>query len=218
MRRSRFGNLLGATRRLGSRLSEHYHEWRLGISTSQLFMPEDLGYWQEGYQLYTATDYRSFHRVMKHIDVRDQDVFLDYGSGLGRVLLMAAQYPFRRVLGVELSARLNEGAGWNITRCRGKLRCRNIEVIQADATVFVPPADVSIMYLYSPFGPTVLPHVLDNIHQSLEACPRDLLVICKNPEYFEIEAARRDWLSKPSEPAGIFKHTYVLYRAALPRC
>ena len=100
----------------------------------------------------------------------------------------------------------------------GKLRCGNIEVIQADATVFVPPPDVSIMYLYSPFGPTVLPKVLDNIHQSLEACPRDLLVIRKNPNYFELEAARRDWLSKQSEPAGLFKRTYVFYRAALSSC
>ena len=100
----------------------------------------------------------------------------------------------------------------------GKLRCGNIEVIQADATVFVPPPDVSVMYLYSPFGPTVLPKVLDNIHQSLGACPRDLRVICKNPKYFELEAARRDWLLKQSKPAGIFRHTYVLYRATLPRC
>jgi cyclopropane fatty-acyl-phospholipid synthase-like methyltransferase len=165
--------------------------------------------------MYTPTDYRSFHRVLRHIDVREQDVFLDYGSGLGRVLLMAAQYPFRRVLGVELSTQLNERARRNVACCRGKLCCRYIEVIQADATLFVPPSDVSVMYLYSPFGPTVLPKVLDNIHQSLEACPRELLVICKNPKYFEIEATRRNWLSKQSKPTGLFKHTYVIYRAAL---
>ncbi len=216
MRPSRFGGLLAATRYWRSRLSERYHEWRLGVNTSQIFMPEDLGYWQEGYQMYTPTDYRSFQRVMRYIDVRERDVFLDYGSGLGRVLLMAAQYPFRRVLGVELSARLNEGARQNMTCCRGKLRCRNIEVIQADATVFVLPPDVSVIYLYSPFGPTVLPRVLDNIHRSLEACPRELLIICKNPKYFEIEAARRNWLSKQSRAVGLFKYTYVIYRAALP--
>ena len=218
MRPSRFGGLLAATRYWGSRLSEHYHEWRLGVNTSQVFMPEDLGYWQEGYQMYTPTDYRSFHRVMRHVDIREQDVFLDYGSGLGRVLLMAAQCPFRRVVGVELSARLNERARQNVACCRGKLRCGDIEVIQADATVFVPPSDVNIMYLYSPFGPTVLPRVLDNIHQSLEACPRELLLICKNPKYFEIEATRRNWLWKQSEPAGLLPHTYVLYRATLSDC
>ena len=218
MRLSRFGDLLASTRHLGCQLSERYHEWKLGVSTSQIFMPEDLGYWQEGYQMYTPTDYRSFHRVLRHIDVREQDVFLDYGSGLGRVLLMAAQYPFRRVLGVELSTQLNERARQNVACCRGKLRCRYIEVIQADATLFVPPSDVSVIYLYNPFGPNVLPKVLDNIHQSLEACPRELLLICKNPKYFEIEAVRRNWLSKQSKSAGLFKHTYVIYRAALSRC
>ena len=83
MRLSRFGDLLAATKRLGCQLSERYHEWKLGVSTSQIFMPEDLGYWREGYQMYTSTDYWSFHRVLGHIDVREQDVFLDYGSGLG---------------------------------------------------------------------------------------------------------------------------------------
>jgi SAM-dependent methyltransferase len=174
--------------------------------------------WQEGYQMYTPTDYQSFHRIMRRIDIRERDVFLDYGSGLGRVLLMAAQYPFRRVLGVELSARLNEGARQNVTRCRGKLRCTDIEVIQADATVFVPPPDVSVIYLYSPFGPTVLPRVLDNIHQSLEAWPRELLLICKNPKYFEIEAARRSWLWKQGEPAGLLPHTYAFYHVSLSDC
>jgi hypothetical protein len=45
------------------------------------------------------------------------------------------------------------------------------------------------MYLYSPFGPIVLPKVLDNIYRSLEVCPKELMVTCKNPEYSEIEAA-----------------------------
>jgi SAM-dependent methyltransferase len=218
MRLSRFSSLLAATRCLGSRMSERYHEWSLGVSTSQAFMPEDLGYWEEGYYMYTPTDYQSFHRVMRHVDVREQGIFLDYGSGLGRVLLMAAQYPFRRVLGVELSARLNERAYQNVACCRGRLRCRNIELIQANATVFMPPSDVSVMYLYSPFGPTVLPKVLDNIRQSLEACPRELLLICKNPKYFEIEAARRNGLWKQSEPASLSPHTYVFYRGTLSDC
>ncbi len=165
--------------------------------------------------MYTPTDHRS---VMRHVDVREQDVFLDYGSGLGRVLLTAAQYPFRRVLGVELSARLNERARQNVACCRGKLRCTDIEVIQTDATAFVPLPDVRVMYLYSPLGPTVLPRVRDNVHQSLEACPRELLVIRKNPKYFELEAGRRNWLWKQSEPAGLFLHAYVFYRAALPDC
>lgn len=50
MRLSRFGSLFATTRQMRSRLSEHYHEWRLGVRTSQAFMPEDLGYWQEGYR------------------------------------------------------------------------------------------------------------------------------------------------------------------------
>jgi hypothetical protein len=41
------------------------------------------------------------------IDPRDF-TFTDFGSGEGRVLLIAAGLPFRAVVGVEFSAELNE--------------------------------------------------------------------------------------------------------------
>jgi predicted RNA methylase len=45
----------------------------------------------------------------------DDEVFLDYGAGLGRVLILAAMLPFKRVIAVELSPILAAKA---VTTCQ----------------------------------------------------------------------------------------------------
>ena len=42
--------------------------------------------------------------------------FIDIGSGKGRVLMMAADYPFRRILGIELLPDLHRAAQENLNR------------------------------------------------------------------------------------------------------
>jgi predicted RNA methylase len=56
--------------------------------------------------------------------------FIDLGSGKGRTLLLAAEYPFERVIGVEYCPQLNEVARSNIPKLRLEIRrCRSIEVV-----------------------------------------------------------------------------------------
>jgi cyclopropane fatty-acyl-phospholipid synthase-like methyltransferase len=196
-------------------MSERYHDWKFNVSTRIEFTSKALGYASEEYQGYTSTDYRSFERVMRHVSVRaGHDIFLDYGSGSGRVLLMAAGYPFLRVIGVELSPMLNQQAILNVETCSRHLCCKDIQIIPADATCFIPPADVTIMYFYSPFGQSVLRQVLDRIHESLESRTRQLQIIYKNPRWFEVEAAKRPWLRKRLELAEYSPHKYVIYESS----
>ena len=50
-----------------------------------------------------------------HGEVDSDDVFIDLGSGKGRmVLAAAARYPFKRVIGVELAEQLHEVARANV--------------------------------------------------------------------------------------------------------
>ena len=74
-----------------SRLVESYHERRLGIRTAGRIDLDEVGVHDERCHYYVPTDYRSFARMMKHVTVRaGQDCFLDYGSGLGRVVIISA--------------------------------------------------------------------------------------------------------------------------------
>jgi tRNA1(Val) A37 N6-methylase TrmN6 len=68
------------------------------------------------------------------LGITNRDVFVDFGSGKWRAIFWAARYPFRRVIGVELSAQLNALARRNINRNRHRLTCRDIHLVTADVT------------------------------------------------------------------------------------
>lgn len=78
------------------------------------------------------------------------EVLLDYGSGLGRFVILAATMPFARIIGVELSPSLAEQARGNVLSCERSLVCKDIEIIIADATSDDVPDDVTTIYFNNP--------------------------------------------------------------------
>jgi len=153
---------------------------------------------------YIPSDFSSLKKIFKHLDLKeDKDVFLDYGSGKGRTLIIAATQPLKRVIGVELSKELNEIAKINVLRARKRMRCKNIECINDDAREYPFPEDVSIVYLWFPFSADILRIVMNNIKLSLMQHPRDLSLIYTanhvQPYFFEESISDRQWLSKKFE-------------------
>ncbi len=71
-----------------------------------------------------------FHEILNSMPVAvDGFTFVDLGSGKGRTLLMASEYPFRRIIGVEILVELNKIAQQNIVRYRSeRQKCFAIEV------------------------------------------------------------------------------------------
>lgn len=86
------------------RLKEKFGDWRYGIHSADFFMPTDIAVKSPECHPYGAIGYNQFNEVLNALDIRaGTDVFLDYGCGMGRPIVMAATRPFRRVIGVELS-------------------------------------------------------------------------------------------------------------------
>jgi SAM-dependent methyltransferase len=109
----------------------------------------------------------------------EQSSFVDLGSGMGRVLLLASQRPFRQIVGVEISPALHEIARENWSRFpRAGVRCRDVRFVRADAASFTfPPGDL-VVYLYNPFRSEVLEPVLD----ALAAEPdREIILLYHTP-------------------------------------
>ena len=103
--------------------------------------------------------------------------FIDLGSGKGRVLLLASKFPFKKIIGVEFSAKLHETAEENVRRYSSTTQqCTDIECICADATRFELPADPIVLYFFSPFRGKVMSRVLDNIEASFNECARDIII------------------------------------------
>ena len=91
---------------------------------------------------YQATEPALFHEMLSHLKIDFRDfTFIDLGSGKGRTLLMAADYPFRRIVGVELLPALNNIAQENIRRYKSESqKCFAVESVCSDAREFVFPA------------------------------------------------------------------------------
>src|SRR5262245_33205644 len=89
--------------RAAPRLQNLLWERRLGISTHGTVAVD-----HPDSSNYSAMHYTSIRQVLRRLALESSDVFVDIGSGKGRVLCCAALYPLRAVVGVDLSAELNE--------------------------------------------------------------------------------------------------------------
>jgi hypothetical protein len=169
------------------RCSELWNERHLGIETARQMDFDELGILSAEQSFYVPIPYRSLKRAMRRINVnRDEDVFVDYGAGLGRAVAIAATFPFRRVVGVELSVGASQIARQNLSKALGKVRCRNVEIVTANASEFELPSDATILHFFNPFSGETLQKTLINIRNSLELSPRNVTILFANPEGFDV--------------------------------
>jgi SAM-dependent methyltransferase len=128
---------------------------------------------------YAPVPQKSFRAMLESVPVDFREyTFIDYGSGKGRALLLAAEQPFRQVVGVEYSEPLARIADANISSYQnGVLRCRSIEALFMDATLFEPPSGPCLFWLFSPFHGKVLRRVLKRIETSYVRDPRPMVIL-----------------------------------------
>jgi predicted RNA methylase len=108
----------------------------------------------------------------------EQFTFIDLGSGKGRVLLMAAEYPFRRIIGVELLPELQQVARENLRRA-AQLESR-FELICGDARELEFADEPLVVFLFNPFPARVVRTVMRNLQASLQASPRPVFIVFHN--------------------------------------
>jgi len=108
--------------------------------------------------------------------------FVDIGSGKGRILLVASEFPFREIIGVEFATELHEIACRNIRDYRSKTqKCKNVKSLNLDAVEFEFPLTPLVLYMFNPFRPPVMVPVLQRLQQSLDSHPRDVILLYETP-------------------------------------
>jgi SAM-dependent methyltransferase len=129
-------------------------------------------------------EYQSHHpKIIRaglmSLKIRHQDYsFVDFGCGKGRVLLVASEFPFRKITGIEFAPQLAETAKRNLRTYRARnQKCFEMEAITADATEYELAHEPQVLYFYSPFARSVMDQIVHNIEDSLQKSPRDLLVL-----------------------------------------
>jgi predicted RNA methylase len=144
--------------------------------------------------LYRGSSWLVLRELFANLEVAEDDVFVDMGSGMGRVLFMAARRPFRRVIGVEVDEELNEIAQQNIERNRHRLQCQNVEIVTADVFDWEIPEDVTVVYIFRPFRSQVFERVLDRLLDSIDRSPRKVRFVynyCPVPDHRYIMSTGR---------------------------
>jgi hypothetical protein len=131
---------------------------------------------------YQPSEPELFRQILRALPIApDGFIFIDLGSGKGRTLLMASDYPFRRIIGVELLTEFEAIAQRNIARYHGEQqKCFALESLQGDAREFIFPTEPTVLYLFNPFPEQVLREVLGNLRRSLISSTRPVFVIYHN--------------------------------------
>ena len=170
---------------------------RHGVETSIRVHPTDLHIdspnWISAVP-YIPTPNGLLNEVFAGLEIKFQEfTFVDFGSGKGRVLLMASDFPFRKIVGVEFSPELHEMAGCNIKLYKSSTqKCRDITSICVDFTEFELPAGPVLGFLYNPASKSVTSVLASNIMRSLHAHPRELWIVYVTPhDIFDSERSLR---------------------------
>jgi SAM-dependent methyltransferase len=169
--------------------SEFDKKW--GTDTSGTLNHRELGVSLEkavGITSYSPTDANHFHDLIGRLKINLSDyTFVDCGSGKGLVLLLASQYPFKHIVGIEFSPLLHDIAGANLRKNDPlSQRCFNIELVCQDATEYQFPEQPTVVYFYNPFREaSVFEKVIDSLVLSLAVCSRDMIIIYMNPVFIK---------------------------------
>jgi hypothetical protein len=132
---------------------------------------------------YEPTPADVFREMIVKIPFDPRDfVFVDFGSGKGKVLMLAAHYPFRRVVGVELWEDLHRIALENLASFRERADCAaDVTSLRMNAADFSLPDVPLVLYFFNPFPEAVLTRVLSNLGESLARAPRRVYVLFYAP-------------------------------------
>ncbi len=133
--------------------------------------------WFEGND-YSAIEPIRFKHVLASFYIAFEDyTFIDFGSGKGRALLLASEFPFKRIVGLEFSPELHKTAEENLRRYNSATqKCREIQVLNLDFADWALPPEASVLFFYHPCGIRVLSAAVAGIGRSLISHPRPLYI------------------------------------------
>jgi SAM-dependent methyltransferase len=189
----------------------HPFDQKYGTDTSGYLSPEDLvkgranDAFNHGYSAVAPSVFheacRRWRETLPAVSGRIEAYsFVDVGAGKGRVVLLASELPFRKVIGVELCEELVGIAQKNVARWSRVAQARaKIRVVQGDAANFQWPRTPLLVYLYNPFACSLVAQMAENIAAAAASGSGLADLIYVNPTCADI-------LSKQ----GLFAHLWTV--------
>lgn len=166
-------------RKIGQRI--FYKVKGVDFSTQNIYDLTRVGEHQEHGTALVSTSIDFLTQLLKDLESSmekplEKNVFVDYGSGKGAAIIHAKKLGFSKTIGVEFAKELHEKAVQNIKA----LNLKNVESLYADATTYVLPNDISVIYFFNPFDELVMQKVINNIMAQKSSFKNDVYVIYGN--------------------------------------
>jgi len=175
--------------KLISKLLEFWHEFtfdiRYKVNTSRIILADDLDFGNGKIQKHAKqyrpsppyrvfTSLKTLKRVVKDFNT---STFVDYGCGAGRVMIIAAEAGFGKVIGIDLSPQLIELCRSNLKQYSRINNTSEMIVLEQDASQYIPPGDSNVFFFFVPFSLEVYSKAIQNIEVSLKAKHRTIYIL-----------------------------------------
>lgn len=172
-------------------------DWWNGVSTKKIIAVDKLGI-EDPVVLENARRYRpspvlcvkNSLKAVKQMDPElklDQCEFIDYGSGMGRVLIIALMEGFKNLVGVELSEKLNVICRDNFDKLKTKGHTFKLDIYEGDAQLHMPNKEAQVFFFFRPFSEEVFNNVMSQILKSVKKNPRKIYCLALQTRYYNYE-------------------------------
>lgn len=138
---------------------------------------------------YEPTKVLPLRKLFNYLRLRipDDRILVDFGCGKGRVLLIASDFGFKEVRGVEFAHELCEIAKNNCAVYKHPTAIRTeFKIIESDVVDYIINPDENVFFMFNPFDEVILSKIINNIATSLNIRPRRILIIYNRPKYSNV--------------------------------
>jgi SAM-dependent methyltransferase len=212
-------NLGGALKTGIALVGDLYFDWHHKTNTVRRYDlegEEGLSQNREFAVPYTAARVQGVRKCLRALDPPTTGGFVDLGCGKGRALLLAAEFGFSNVVGVEFCEPLCRIARENYERYRAKTGVlAEVRVVHADVAQYEIEDDQTVFFMFNPFGAPVLAEVVNRIEASWRREPRALWLIYNRPVHQD-EVTRSGFL-RVSREYRFWATSYAIYEPATMR-
>jgi hypothetical protein len=128
---------------------------------------------------YSAINHDFFREILQSIpEPLDAYTFVDIGSGKGAAVLMASEFPFKHLVGVELNSELVDDARRNVQKYNtttGKALAP--QWYEGDYFQWIAPQQPCVFFFNNPFPPELTLTAIKHLEKLLAASPFPALMV-----------------------------------------
>lgn len=137
--------------------------------------------------IYQGSNYFIIEKVFEYLkNEHANNNILDFGSGKGRIMVVATHYGFKNISGIDFSESLCREAEYNIEKTKLLFPKTNFKIICSDAANYKIENETNVFFFFNPFDEVVMLQVVKNILSSLKQNARKVYVVYVNPLHKEI--------------------------------